>query len=416
MTYVPRIADSELNDRLQSSGVVLIEGPKACGKTATGSRLAKSIVELDTDLGARQLAAVEPQLLLNGPVPRLIDEWQIEPAIWNHVRREIDNRGVPGQFILTGSAVPADDVVRHSGAGRMSRLRMRPLTLFESGWSSGEVSMTGLMNGRLVSASDTATSVMRIAEVVCRGGWPAARGMPVAAGLRYVVDYVEELCRTDVRRVDGVDRDPQRLRRLMRSLARNVATEVTLTNLARDVGAGDSPPSVETIRQDIHALERIMVVEEQPAWGPHLRSRSRIRQTPKRHMVDPSLAVAALGATPARLIADLNLLGLLFESLVVRDLRVLAQPLSGRVFHYRDNTGLEADAVIELDDGRWAAFEVKLGVNSIEDAAHSLLQLSERVDQEKCGQPAALVVITSTGYAYRRPDGVSVVPICALGP
>jgi len=415
MSYLPRIADTELQERLRSAGAVLIEGPKACGKTATGQRASGSMVTLDTDLAARQLAAIDPGLVLQGPVPRLLDEWQLAPEIWNAMRREVDARQAVGQFILAGSAVPADDLLRHTGAGRLSRLRMRPMCLAESGWSSGEVSLARLMAGEAVRAPDTGHSVAWAAEVICRGGWPAARNLSMSASLRYASDYVEEVCRADVSRVDGVARNPQRIRRLLQSLARNSATEVTTTNLARDLGQADEPPSTETVRMDLQALERIMILEQQPAWGPHLRSRSRLRQTAKRHLVDPSLAVAALGASPTRLLGDLNLMGLLFESLVVRDLRILSQPLDGQVFHYRDNTGLEADAIIELRDGRWAAFEVKLGVSAIDAAARSLLDLSARVDHDRCGPPAALVIITSTGYAYRRPDGVSVVPIGALG-
>jgi predicted AAA+ superfamily ATPase len=415
MSYLLRIADAELQTRLQSAGAVLIEGPKACGKTATGQRASRSMVALDTDLAARQLAAIDPGLVLQGPVPRLLDEWQVAPELWNAMRREVDTRAAVGQFILAGSAVPADDVLRHTGAGRLSRLHMRPMSLVESGWSSGEVSLSKLMEGEAVRAPDTGRSVAWAAEVICRGGWPAARNLSMAAGLRYALDYIEEVCRTDISRVDGVVRNPQRIRSLLRSLARNTATEVTLTSLAKDVGETDHAPSLDTLRLDLQALERILILEEQPAWGPHLRSRSRVRQTPKRHLVDPSLAVAALGASPTRLLGDLNMMGLLFESLVVRDLRILSQPLDGQVFHYRDNTGLEADAIIELRDGRWAAFEVKLGVNAIDSAARSLLDLSARVDHDRCGPPAALVVITSTGYAYRRPDGVSVVPIGVLG-
>ena len=414
MSYLPRIADTELQERLRSAGAVLIEGPKACGKTATGQRASGSMVTLDTDLAARQLAVIDPGLVLQGAVPRLLDEWQVVPEIWNAMRREVDARQAVGQFILAGSAVPADDLLRHTGAGRLSRLRMRPMCLAESGWSSGEVSLARLMAGEAVRALDTGRSIAWAAEVICRGGWPAARNLSMSASLRYASDYVEEVCRADVSRVDGVARNPQRIRRLLQSLARNTATEVTTTNLARDLGQADEPPSTETVRMDLQALERILILEEQPAWGPHLRSRSRLRQTAKRHLVDPSLAVAALGASPARLLGDLNLMGLLFESLVVRDLRILSQPLDGQVFHYRDNTGLEADAIIELRDGRWAAFEVKLGLNAIDAAAKSLLELSNRVDHDRCGAPAALVVITSTGYAYRRPDGVSVVPIGAL--
>ena len=415
MAYRPRIVDDELRERLEAAGAVVIEGPKACGKTATGREVAESAVALDTDEAARKLARLDPALILEGKVPRLLDEWQLEPSLWNHVRREIDKRQVPGQFVLTGSAVPADDVVRHSGAGRLSRLRMRPMSLVEAGASSGEVSLAALVAGEAPRATDTGHGLTWVAEQVALGGWPGALTLPLRARLRYVADYVEEVCRTDIRRVDGVDRDPVRVRHLMRSLARHVATEASLSTIAKDVDDAKGPSSTNTIRDYLSALERLMVVEDQPAWGPHLRSRSRVRGTSKRHFTDPSIAVAALGATPDRLISDPNLLGFLFESLAIRDLRILAQPLGGRVFHYRDNTGLEADAIVEMPDGRWLAFEVKLGTHAVDEGAAALLRLADRVDHERCGPPLALAVITGTGYAYLRPDGVAVIPLGALG-
>lgn len=414
--YRPRTVDTELERRLRSSGAVVIEGPKACGKTATGRQRAESVVTLDTDPDARQLVHLDPGLLLAGPTPRLLDEWQVEPALWNHVRRAVDDRREPGQFILTGSAVPADDVVRHTGAGRLSRLRMRPMSLLELGESTGEVSLAALLNGEPARCGSLKPGLEWHAELIAGGGWPATLGLEPQDRRMYVLSYIEEVCRTDIHRVDGVQRDPSRVRDLLRSLARNVSTEVSLATLARDLGGADGPWSRDTVRSYLGALERLMVLEDQRAWGPHLRSRARVRQSPKRHFVDPSIAVAALGSSAQRLLGDLDLLGLLFESLVVRDLRVYAQASGGEILHYRDATGLEADAIVELQDGRWAAFEVKLGTAAVDTAAESLLRLAERVDTDRCGPPAALGVITGMGYGYRRPDGVNVIPIGALGP
>jgi len=408
--------DSELGARLSAVGAVVVEGPKACGKTLTARQLAASEVLLDVDANARQAIAVDPALVLDGPTPRLLDEWQIEPAIWNHVRRAIDARSEPGQFILTGSAVPADDITRHTGAGRIGRLRMRPMSLFESGASSGGIMLAELLEGRMNSSADPGLTVADIAEEVSRGGWPGLRGRSARSALLAVRDYLDEIARVDVSRVDGTHRDPGRVARLLASLARNVGTHAAATTLAKDAGGADGPLKDDTVRDYLAALERLMVVEDQPAWAPHLRSSHRLRTAPKRHFVDPSLAVAALRATPARLLGDLNLLGFLFESLVVRDLRVYAQAADARVSQYRDSGGLEVDAIVEAGDGRWLAFEVKLGHGQIDDAAASLLRFAARVDTARCGAPALLGVIVATGYGYRRKDGVAVIPIGALGP
>lgn len=414
--YAPRIVDAELKDRLASSGAVLIEGPKACGKTATARQVAASEVLLDVDRQAREAIAVDPMLVLEGAAPRLIDEWQIEPAIWNYVRRLIDERGAPGQFILTGSAVPADDVVRHTGAGRISRLRMRPMSLAETGQSTLNVSLSELMRGGSPRSPASGLKVREIANLISVGGWPGHAQLTVTRALRAVRDYLDEIRRVDISRVDGSSRDPVRVGRLLRSLARNVATAATATTLAADAGGADGALTDDTAREYLSALERLMIVEDQPAWAPHLRSKSILRSAPKRHFVDPSLAVAALRATPERLLKDLNLFGFLFESLVIRDLRIYAQANDASVFHYRDNTDLEIDAVVEAADGRWAAFEIKLGVGRIDEGAANLLKFAERVDVKKTGKPAALAVITSTGYGYVRDDGIGVIPIGALGP
>jgi predicted AAA+ superfamily ATPase len=416
MTYQPRIADTELAALLRTTGAVVIEGPRACGKTATARQIARSEVLLDVDQAARQAVAIDPGLILDGPTPRLLDEWQLEPAVWNHVRRAVDDRGHPGQFILTGSAVPADDITRHTGAGRITRLRMRPMTLLESGASSGDISLSGLLSKEAARSADNGLTVHDIAREIAIGGWPGLRGLPVDRALRAVRDYLDEVCRVDVSSVDGRRRSSDNARRLVRSLARNVATPVTATTLARDTGGSDGPLKDDTVRDYFEALARVMIVEDQPAWAPHLRSRYVLRSSPKRHFVDPSLAVAALRATPERLLADLNLLGHLFESLVVRDLRVYAQAADARVLQYRDSSGLEADAIVEAADGRWAVFEVKLGLGQIDEGATTLAKFVRRVDTRRCGLPAAVGVIVGSGYGYVRDDGIAVIPIGALGP
>ncbi len=415
-SYRARLADAELRARLAAVGAVVIEGPKACGKTATARQMAASEVLLDVDHNARAAAEVDPELVLRGDTPRLLDEWQMVPALWNHVRRAVDERGRPGQFLLTGSARPADDITRHTGAGRLARLRMRPMSLFETGHASGEVSLGAVLAGAEPHGRDRGLGVQQLTERIVVGGWPALLDADVAAGRRWVRDYLEEVRRTDISTVDGAERDPARVGRLLRALARNVSTPAAATTLATDAGGADGPLANDTVRSYLGALERLMIVEDQPAWAPHLRSRSILRRASKRHFVDPSLAAAALRATPDSLYRDPNLLGLLFESLVVRDLRVYAQAADATVMHYRDNTGLEVDAIVEAADGRWAAFEVKLAAARIEDAAATLKRFAQRVDTRTCGDPASLAVIVGSGYGFRREDGVDVIPIGALGP
>jgi hypothetical protein len=412
MRYSARVVDNELRQRLSSTGAVVIEGPKACGKTATARNLAASEVLLDVDENARQAVAVDPRLVLTGDTPRLIDEWQIEPAIWNHIRRTVDERGEPGQYILTGSAAPADDITRHTGAGRLTRLRLRPMTLFELERSAGTMSLAELLNGTRTSCPDPGLNIPELTELIAVGGWPGHLRLTSQQALRANRDYLEEIRRVDINRVDGVRRDPDKVGRLLRSLARNAGTYASATGMAEDIGG----ITVQTALEYLASLERLMIVEDQPAWAPHLRSRSRLRSAAKRHFVDPSLAVAALRTTPEGLLKDMNLLGFLFESLVVRDLRVYAQAVDAEVLQYRDNTGLEVDAVIQCADGRWGALEIKLGAGMVEQGAASLLKFVDRVDTEKCGSPSLLAVITGTGYGYLRDDGVTVIPIAALKP
>jgi predicted AAA+ superfamily ATPase len=393
---------------------VLVEGPKACGKTLTARQVASSEVLLDIDDAARRAIGIDPSPVLVGSTPRLIDEWQIEPSIWNHVRRAIDDRGERGQFILTGSAAPADDITRHTGAGRIGRLRMRPMSLFESGASDGAISLVDLMAGRPVSSPDPQLGLADLVELVAIGGWPGIQDLATTDALRANRDYLDEIRRLDISRVDDRRRDPEKVGLLLHSLARNTATHASLATIARDT-AGDGAVHRETVADHLEALARLMVVEDQPSWAPHLRSKARLRLAPKRHFVDPSLAVAALQADPGMLSADLESLGFLFESLVVRDLRIHAQAMDAEVLQYRDSNGLEVDAIVR-GPGAWMAIEVKLGTAQIDAAAQTLLRFSQHVDTSRAGEPARLAVIVGSGYGYVRDDSVAVVPIGALGP
>jgi len=416
MAYEQRVVDAELRQLLCATGCVVVEGPKAVGKTETSRQIAASVVQLDTDANARQLAAADPGLLLSGDAPRLIDEWQLAPSLWNYVRREVDDRGRPGQFILTGSAVPADDTSRHTGAGRMARLRMRPMTLLESGHSSGDVSLSALLAGSGPRAADTGLTVAGVIDRICVGGWPQFTKLDPADAQRAMRAYLDEITRTDIHRVDGVRRDPGRVRRVLRSLARHTATSTSNRNLAADAGGADGPLERDTVREYVAALERLMIVEDVPAWAPTLRSRARLRSADIHHFVDPCVAVAALRGSPASLLNDLEFVGFLFESLVVRDLRVYLQPTGGKVLHYRDSNDLEVDVILETDDGRWAAVEVKVGAGQVDAAARTLQKFAEVVDTTRLGKPAFLAVVTATGYGFTRDDGVHVLPIGTLGP
>lgn len=418
MTYRQRVADGQLRERLASAGAVLLEGPKACGKTWTARQVAASEVLLDVDANARAALEVAPALILDGAVPRLIDEWQLGGTVlWNHVRRAVDNRQAPGQFILTGSSTPADDIARHSGAGRFARIGLRPMCLYEMGHSSGDVSIAGLLAGDGVACVDPGLSAVELLERIAIGGWPANLTRDLEAALQYNRDYLTNVREVDVPTTLGSRRDPARLDRLLATLARNVATQAKISALARETqGEDEIALARSTIYDYLSALERLMLVEDVPAWSPHLRSKAALRQEAKRHFVDPSLAVAALAATPDRLLADLNYAGFLFESMVVRDLRVLTAPQGGTVSHYRDSNGVEVDIVLQLPNGTWAAFEVKLGPERVDEAAASLQRFKKTIDVKKSGEPAVLGVITNATYGYVRKDGVAVVPIAAFCP
>lgn len=416
-TYLPRLCDNELQQALQSSGAVLVEGAKWCGKTSTASRAAKSTLYMqDPDHTASYLAMadVKPSLLLKGPSPRLLDEWQMAPVLWDAVRFEVDQRRETGQFILTGSAVPSDNVASHTGTGRISRLLMRPMSLYESRESNGTISLSGLFNGNSDVESMSGLTIEQIAFALCRGGWPASVKLKEQAALRTATAYVEAIINHDVSRVDGVEKNPERVRLLLRSLSRNISTMATIKTIMDDMEAFDISLSDKTISFYLNALRRIFVVEDLPAWSPSLRSKTAIRTSVKRQFVDPSISVAAMRTNPEGLLRDFNTFGFLFEALCTRDIRIYAQACDGDVFHYRDKSGLESDLIVRLRDGRWAAIEVKLGGKQEEIAAENLLKLKSKIDAEKMGEPSFLMVLTGGQYSYRRKDGVLVVPIGCL--
>lgn len=418
--YYQRVSDKVLLEHLESKGAVLIEGAKWCGKTTSAKHIAKSVIEMDRpDMTEQyqQMARINPSNLLEGKVPHLIDEWQIATNIWNAVRYEVDRRGEFGQFILTGSSVPAAlDESMHTGTGRIVRMQMRPMSLFESKDSTGQVSLMDLFNKKDISTVDN-HSIDEIAFLICRGGWPAALNHGKKVALKQAFDYYDAVVNDDISRVDRVKRDSERTKRILKSYARNVATQASLETIRSDIISND----VETFDKEalygyLNALKRIFVIEDSPAWNPNLRSKTAIRTSDTRYFVDPSIAVAALGLGPTDLVNNLELMGLIFENLCVRDLRIYADALDGSVYHYRDKTGLECDAVIHLRNGSYGLVEVKLGGDqSINEGAESLLKLTSKIDTGKMKKPAFLMVLCGVApFAYKREDGVFVVPITCL--
>lgn len=415
--YSQRISDRLVAEALESAGAVLIEGAKWCGKTWTGRHLSKSALYMqdpDRGMAYRNLADTMPSRLLVGEKPRLIDEWQDAPVLWDAVRFDVDSSGERGQYILTGSATPRDDQRPwHTGTGRIARVLMRPMSLYESHESSGEVSLHELFNGEKDIFGNNPLTVEYIAHAIVRGGWPEAvvTGGKASAVAR---NYVDAIINADIQRMDGVERDPHRVRQLLRSYARNISTLATFATILEDVRSNDITFSENTLYSYVNALRRLFLIEDIPAWKPSLRSKSAIRTSDKRQFVDPSVAAAVMLADENTLLDDFQYFGFLFESLVARDLRIYAQALGGDVFHYRDSDKLEADMIIRLHDNRWAAVEVKLGNKEIDEGATHLLKLQSKIDAEKVGEPSFLMVVTVGQFAYRRPDGVLVVPIGCL--
>lgn len=414
-TYLPRIADLELEQRLGYIGAVLIDGPKACGKTATASRHAQTVIHLDEDATARNWLHLAPERLFDSPTPILFDEWQVEPTIWNKVRQQVDDRDGKGLFILTGSATPTDDASRHSGAGRFAVMKMRPMSLFESGHSNGEMSLASLLRGERQTGLGTHLTFDELLTRIVVGGWPELIGVDETSARRWLHDYLSNIVEVDIQKL-GSRRDPANLRRLLESLGRSVGQAVKAVELAKDVGGEDGPVAKETLSAYLTALDRLHLVENSPAWLPHMRSRARLRTAPVRYFVDPSIGPAALGIGTSELMTDLNALGLHYEALVIRDLRIYAQPLDARVESWRAASGHEVDAVVSIGPNKWGAFEVKLSPDAVDEAAAALLHFKANVDTSRHGEPACLGVITSTGAGGLREDGVHVIPIGCLGP
>lgn len=419
--YRKRIADETLLKKLEGKGAVLIEGPKWCGKTTTAEQIANSVLYMDDPEKREQniiMASISPKRLLEGDTPRLIDEWQIAPKLWDTVRFEVDHRNEFGQFILTGSAVPIDtEEITHSGTGRITWMIMRPMSLYESGESTGEVSLEKLFDSPETIVGKSELNIERLAFACCRGGWPQTLEMRNEIALDQAYDYYDAVVNSDINRADGIKKDAEKVKRLMRSYARNQGTQTANTVLAEDTSSNDgSPINEETVAKYVNALKKIFVIEDVPAWNPNLRSKTAIRTADTRYFVDPSLAIASLGAGPNDLLQDPNTFGLIFETLCIRDLRVYSDALNGSVYHFRDKDGLECDAVIHLRNGSYGLIEIKLGGDKlINEGAETLKQLYRKIDTSKMKNPSFMMVLTGTGdYAYKRSDGVYVVPIGSL--
>ena len=419
--YKQRISDRILKRKVLGKGAVLIEGPKWCGKTTTAKQLAKSVLDLGDSSVLRQsaqLIELSPKTLLEGKTPRLIDEWQALPPIWDSIRSEVDKRGEPSQFILTGSSVlPEADETIHSGTGRYAYIKMRPMSLYESGESNGKVSLSDLFEGKPFETQTNDLTIDDITYLTCRGGWPWATLISKEVALDQAFDYVDSVVNKDIQRVDGVKRNPERAKLLLRSYARNISQQVPLSTIRKDMLANDSSTLDEdTVTDYIKALKKLFVIEELTAWNPNLRSKAAIRTTDTRHFVDPSIGTASLGLGPKDLINDLKSFGFFFEDMAVRDLRVYAEALDGKLYHYRDSTGLECDTVLRRRNGSYALLEVKLGGKDlIDEGAANMLKLSQNIDTDKMPSPSFMAVIIGVGnYAYQREDGVYVIPIGCL--
>ena len=414
--YRERVVGAEVEAALQRRGAVLIQGARGTGKTWTSRDHACSEVRLD-DPDMLALAETDPDYLLSRPPPLLVDEWQHAPTLWNRIRRACDDRTGTGHFILTGSARPTDNVTRHTGTGRITRLLMRPMTLWETGNSTGEVSLAKVLDGNAKPAAESRSTLLEVANAVCRGGWPASLDLSQTAAVGFVRDYIQEAIQTDIEEAVGVHHNPDALESLLRLISHDLASPVSAAKLARDMNPA-SPPAAQTLASYLDALKRIFVLEDLPAWSPELRSKATVRKAPKRHLADPSLAAALIGASPDGLMADFSMFGSLFVSLAVRDLRVYAQPLGFDAFHYRDSDDLEADVILQSLNGTWAAFEVKLnsGPRQIEEAATALKRIRDKAHKRRASQLTLMAVLTATKTAYMRPDGVAVIPITTLGP
>lgn len=419
--YKPRVLDVLLERKLKGKGAVLVEGAKWCGKTTTAARVANSILKLGVPSvlrSSRQLAEMDPALLLRGERPRLIDEWQTIPVLWDTVRSDVDEGSALGRYILTGSATPVkSDDIEHTGTGRIGRLKMRPMSLFESGESTGEISLEGLFDEPDQIFAENKIDIEQLAFLVCRGGWPQASLLEGDIALDQAADYYDSVVHYDIQRADDVERDPERVKLLMRSYARHQGAAVNYSAICDDMKANDNASlNDDTVASYVKALKKIFVIEDMPAWNPNLRSKTAVRTSETRYFTDPSIGVAALGIGPNDFLNDLNTFGLFFETMAVRDLRVFAGALDGELYHYRDKNGLECDAVLHRRNGAYGLIEIKLGGDHlIEEGAANLKSLANKIDTTKMKNPSFMLVLTGTGsYAYRRKDGVYVVPIGCL--
>ena len=414
--YIPRIIDKEIDDLLKIMGAVLIEGCKWCGKSTTGAKHAKSIIELQNPNNQEeynQISNTKPSLFLNGEKPRMFDEWQMYPVIWDAIRTDVDHTGLKGQYILTGSARPQEGTTMHTGTGRISRVLMRPMSLYESGESTGEVSLMDLFNNLDISG-ESKLSLEDIASIIVRGGWPAAINIKEDIKYRISKEYVKSLINEEVKNIYGVERNPEKMQSVLRSLSRNIATPVSNATLVNDVKNNfDNEISRPTLNDYINTLEKLYVIEEIKATNLNLRSKYAIRTTSKKIFVDPSIATATLEITPNDLLNDLNTFGFMFESLCLRDLEIYSQSHGGNITFYRDENDFEIDAILKLSNGKWGAIEIKLGAGYIDEAAKNLLKLKENINK-KATPPSFLMVLTASNYSYRRNDGVYVVSIGTL--
>jgi len=416
--YLSRISDEKLKLYLRAKGAVLIEGPKWCGKTSSAEELAGSVLYMqDPDKAVMNKATAQskPSLLLEGETPRLLDEWQVAPELWNAVRFAVDKRRAVGQFILTGSVIPTRTDDMHTGTGRIARMKMRTMSLLETGDSSGEISLEALFDGAMDLDGKSNISIEQYAFLINRGGWPAvAKQTDEKIAMTVALDYVEAVANEDISKADGVEKDPERVKALLRSISRHISCEAKISTLMNDLIKNDESLSHVTIDSYLKALNKIFVIEDLPAWSAKLRSKTAMRTTAKRHFTDPSIATAALRATPKRLLSDFNTFGLLFESLCIRDLRIYAESIDGNVYHYRDKNDLEIDAIVQLGDGRWGAVEVKLGAGEVDKACSNLLKLKQVVDTGKMNEPSFLMVLTGTEYAFQMKNGIWVIPLGCL--
>ena len=417
MKYIPRIVDTEISELMEIMGAVLIEGCKWCGKSTTGLHHAKSFIEFqnpDKKQEYDEIKNTQPSLFLKGDKPRMFDEWQMYPIVWDSIRTDVDHSSKKGQYILTGSAKPSEGEVMHTGTGRISRVLMRPMSLFESGESTGEVSFRDIIDGKDISGVSK-LSLEDLASIIVRGGWPASLEVKSDAKYRFAKEYVKSLVHEEVKMVDGVERNPEKMQNVLRSLARNISTQVSHSTIETDVkNTFDDEISRPTLNDYLNTLEKLFVIENMNATNLNFRSKYALRTKPKKYFVDPSIATAILEMKPNDLINDLNTFGFMFESLCMRDLKIYTSSFNGDITFYRDEKEFEVDAILRTSSGKWGAIEIKLGAGYVDEAAQNLLKFKERVDTKKCGEPSFLMVLTGTKYSYKRPDGVYVVSIGCL--